>query len=126
MVTDSDFFDSIGMEITELAAAVTRMDEALKLFGKSVDPNESAFALVNETDLSNYQLLSQHPECARRFGAGMRCFSRCEDWHMKHLVSGFDSASINHPGAVVVDIGDGVRSVLQYLAKSIQHVKFVV
>lgn len=126
MVEDPGFFDTIGLETSELAPSASKLIEALKRYGDSGEPNESAFSLANETNLSIFQFLGQNPERARRFGSGMRYFTQGESWDLKHLVSGFDWASFDHPGAVVVDMGGGAGGVSQYLAKSTQHIKFVV
>ena len=126
MITDPGFFDAIGLETSELAPTAGRAIEALKRYGDSGEPNESAFSMVNETTLPIFQFLGQHPERAKRFGSGMRFFTKGESWDLKHLVSGFDWNSVDYPGATVVDMGGGNGSVSQYLAKSTQHIKFIV
>lgn len=45
--------------------------------------------MANGTNLSIFQFLGQHPDRGRRFGAGMRFFTKGEGWDLKHLVSGF-------------------------------------
>lgn len=126
MATDPGFFDAVGLEASELAPTAARVIEALKRYGDSGEPNESAFSMANETTLSIFQFLGQHPERARRFGSGMRFFTKGETWDLKHLVSGFDWASFDHPGATVVDMGGGNGSVSQFLARSTQHITFIV
>lgn len=126
MVTDHGFFDAIGLETSELAPSAGRVIEAMNRYGNSGEQNESAFSMANETTLSIFQFLGQHPERAKRFGSGMRFFTKDEGWDLKHLVSGFGWASVDHPGVTVVDMGGGLGSVSQYLAKSTQHIKFIV
>ncbi|CAD6589380.1 MAG: hypothetical protein ASARMPRED_004019 [Alectoria sarmentosa] len=126
MVTDPGFFDAVGLEASELAPTAGRVIEALKRYGDSGEPNESAFSLANETAVSMYQFLGQHPERARRFGSGMRFFTKGESWDLKHLVSGFDWASVDRPGATVVDVGGNNGSVSQFLAQSTRHITFIV
>ena len=126
MVTDPDFFDAVGLEVAELGPTSVRIFDALAKYRDSGEQNETAFSLANGTDLGIYQFLGQNPERARRFGAGMRFFTKDEGWNLKHLVAGFDWASIDHPGAIVVDMGGGQASVSQVLAKATRNVKFVI
>ena len=126
MVTDPGFLDAVGLETSELAPSAGRVIEAMKQYGNSGEPNESGFSMANETTLSIFQFLGQHPERAKRFGSGMRFFTKDDSWDLKHLVSGFDWASVDHPGVTVVDMGGGLGSVSQYLAKSTQHISFIV
>ena len=126
MVTDPDFFDVVGLQLAELGPTSSSMFDAFSKYGDSGEQNECAFSLANGTDLGIYRFLGQHPERARRFGAGMRFFTKDEGWNLKHLVAGFDWASIDYPGATIVDMGGGQGSVSQVLAKATQHVKFIV
>ena len=126
MVKDPDFFDAVGLETSELGPTSASMFDVLSKYGDSGEPNETAFSLANNTDLGIYQILGQNPERARRFGAGMRFYTKDEGWNLKHLVAGFDWASVDCPGATVVDMGGGQGSVSQVLAKATQNVKFVV
>ena len=126
MVTDSDFFDAMGLQTSDLGPASASVFDALSKYGDSGEPNETAFSLANGTNLSIYQILGQNPERARRFGASMRFYTKDEGWDLKHLVAGFNWASIDYPGATVMDMGGGQGSVSQVLAKATQSVKFVV
>ena len=126
MVTDPDFFDAVGLETAELGPTSASMFDAFSKYGDSGEPNETAFSLANGTDLNIYRFLGQNPERARRFGAGMRFFTKDEGWNLKHLVDGFDWASIDYPGSTVVDMGGGQGSVSRVLAKATQNVKFIV
>ena len=126
MVTESDFFDAIGLETSELGPTSHRIFDAVSKYGDSGEQNETAFSLANGTDLGIYEFLGQYPERARRFGAGMRFFTKDESWNSEHLVTGFDWPSIDQPGATVVDMGGGYGSVSQVLAKETKHIKFVV
>ena len=126
MVTDPDFFDAVGLETAELAPTSGSYIDALSRFKESGEPNETAFALANKSDVGIYQILAKEPERARRFGAGMRFFTKDEGWDLKHLIAGFDWAAIDHPGAVVIDMGGGQGSVSKALAKATKHLKFIV
>lgn len=107
MVTDPDFFDPIGLETSELGPSAGRVIDAVSKYGDSGEQNETAFSLANGTDIGIYQFLGQNPERARRFGAGMRFFTKDEGWDLKHPVAGFDWTSIDYPDTTVVDMGGG-------------------
>lgn len=126
MVTDPDFFDLVGLETSELGPPSVSFFDAISKYGESGEQNETAFSLANGTDLSIYQFLGQNPERARRLGAGMRFLTKDEGWNLKHLVAGFDWASIDYPGATVVDMGGGQGGVSQALVKATKNVKFFV
>ena len=126
MITDPDFFDAVGLETSELASAAGHIVDAFRKYGDSDEQNETGFNMANNTDLGIYQFLAQHPDRARRFGAAMRYWTRDGGWNLKHVVAGFDWASIDYPGATVADMGGGVGSVSQALAKATQNIKFVV
>ena len=126
MATDPGFYDAVGSQVSELAPSASKLIEALRRFGDSGEPNETAFSLANDTSLSIFQFLGQHPERARRFGSGMQFFTKGESWDLKHLIAGFDWASIDKPGATVVDVGGGIGGVSRLLAKATQHITFIV
>ena len=126
MVTDPDFFDAVGLEICEFGPLVGSIINAYSRYGDSDEPNETAYNLANGTDLGFYQFLAQDSERARRFGAAMRFFTKNEGWNSKHLVAGFDWASIDYTGATVVDMGGGQGGVSQVLARATQYIKFIV
>ena len=56
----------------------------------------------------------------------MRFFVRAEGWDLKYLLSGYDWASLDQPGAVVVDVGGGHGAVSQFLAKETRNMKIIV
>ncbi|KAL6716938.1 hypothetical protein ACLMJK_004850 [Lecanora helva] len=126
MATDPDFFDLIGLQLVEFAPVANRAGEALKQYGDSSEPNQTAWNLVNETALPFYEFVAQHPERARRFGAGMRFLARGKSSDLEYLVSAFNWNAIDHAGATVVDVGGGVGSVSQFLARSTKHITFIV
>ena len=118
--------DAVGLLTTELAPASARMADALAKWGNSGEPNQTAYSLQNDTCLSTYQFLSRHPDRARRFGAGMRYFTKDEGWNLKYLLMAFDWAAIDRPGSVVIDVGGGHGSVSQFLARETAHIHFIV
>ena len=119
---------AVGLEACELAPAADSVVDALAKWGESGEQHECGYSLEHNTQGKGiYAFLGTHPERAKRFGAGMKYFTKSEDWDLKHLVSGFDWAALDtKPGAVVVDVGGGHGSVSQYLARATKNLHFVV
>ncbi|MCJ1449519.1 MAG: hypothetical protein MMC23_010039 [Stictis urceolatum] len=116
----------VGLLVEEEAPASAALIDVIEKFGDDGEPAHSAWSAHNGTSLSMFEALSQNPECARRFGAGMRFFTRGEGWDLKHLLAGFDWASVDCPGSVVIDVGGGQGSVSQFLARNTENLRFVV
>lgn len=123
-VTMPAFCDGIGLQIEELAPVAARTIDAVRKFGDSGEPNETAFALQHGLPIFEY--LGKYPEKGRRFGSAMRFYTMGRDYSLQHLIKGYDWASIDHLGATVVDVGGGHGSVSQALAKVTKHITFTV
>ena len=127
LVTDPDFADAIGMQIEELAPSGSRFIEAMEKFGQDAqEPNQNAFALLNDTDKGTYGFFGQHPERARRFGAAMRFYTHGSSWGLRHILNAFDFSSLDYPGALIVDVAGGHGQVSQYLARHTKNTRFLV
>ncbi|MCJ1281752.1 hypothetical protein MMC26_001075 [Xylographa opegraphella] len=125
-VTDAAFCDTMGMLTCEVDPCYGKVVDVLASYPDSGAPNETAYGLAHGTSLPMYAFLTEHPERARRFGSAMRWFTKDEVWDLKHLVSSYDWASLDRPGAVLVDVGGGEGGVAQVLAAATQQLKFVV
>ncbi|KAL8772303.1 MAG: hypothetical protein Q9209_002515 [Squamulea sp. 1 TL-2023] len=123
-VTLPDFHDGIGLQADELAPVAANTVSAVRKFGDSGEPHETAFALQNGMPI--FEVFGKNPERGRRFGAAMRCYTKGEGYDLRHLIKGYNWSSLDHPGAVVVDVGGGHGSVSQALARSTKHIKYVV
>lgn len=123
-VTLPDFHEGIGLQADELAPVAAKTVDAVRTFNDSGEPYETAFALQNGMPI--FEVLGKYPERGRRFGAAMRCYTKGEGYDLRHLVEGYDWGSIDHPGAVVVDVGGGHGSVSQALARSTKDIRYVV
>ena len=144
IAVDSDSNDAIGMELDEWWPASTYLLDALRKFGDDGEQNETAFALAEQArnaldgaerngnikeDVplrSTYDIFAQHPKRGRRFGAGMRYFTKDAQFDLRHLLSGFDWSGVDAPGAIVVDVGGGIGSVSHFLARNTKHLHFVI
>ncbi|KAI4277153.1 MAG: hypothetical protein L6R38_005497 [Xanthoria sp. 2 TBL-2021] len=123
-ITLPDFHEGIGLQADELAPVAAKTVDAVRTFNDSGEPYETAFALQNEMPI--FEVLGKYPERGRRFGAAMRCYTKGEGYDLRHLVEGYDWRSIDHPGAVVVDVGGGHGSVSQALARATKDIQYVV
>ena len=126
--TKPGFADYVYCHLDHFAPTAQRYIEAQEKSKFSEEPNETAFAVFhgNTNAPSAYALLGSMPETAMRFASGLGYMAAGEAWHTKHLLAGFDWASADKPGAVVVDLGGGEGYVSQFLARNTQHLKFVV
>lgn len=136
LATDPDFADALGMALEEVGPATGFVLEAIQRFGESGEQNETGFAMLNQAVaqkdgtlgplLSIFGVLGQNPERGRRFGTAMRFYSKGATQALEYLLNGFDWASLDKPGSVLVDVGGGIGSVSQFLARHTQNLRFVV
>lgn len=76
--------------LTEITAATTyRMAEMTAQYQGSEKPNETAFNIALQTDLSFFGYLSQNPAVAAELAAGMKVLGGKDGTHTRHLISGF-------------------------------------
>ena len=136
LATDHEFADGIGLQLDEVGPASIFTLEALSRFGESGEQKETGFALLNQTIdreagavgplQSIFDILGQNPERGRRFGVAMQYYTKGPTQDLRHVVAGFNWASIDRPGSVMVDVGGGHGAVSQYLAQHTEHLSFVV
>lgn len=124
--TDSNAFDAIGMVLEELIPASQHIMPAIARYPGTGEPNETAYNIANDTALPMFQFLAQHPERARRFGAGMKFFTQGGGYDLRHLIAGYNWESLDRPGAVLVDVGGGHGAVSQGLASVTANLRFIV
>lgn len=126
MVEDPGFLDNVGMWTREVAPALSKTTEALARFPDSGEPNETAYAIANGTELDMFSFLADKPERARRFGQSMKFYTKGEACNIKHLTSSYDWAALDKPDTVLVDVGGGHGGVVQHLADTTKNMTFIV
>lgn len=126
LVLDRESLAAAGFISSDLAPSSLRVVDAIRRYPGSGEPNETGFNIENNTNLPYYTFLAQNPERMKRFGTGMQFFSRGGALDLQHLVNGYPWKSIDHPGAVVVDLGGGLGTVSKGLAAATENIKFVV
>lgn len=102
-----------------------KMPEMSEKWHGSEEKNQTAFNVAFDTELPMFGWLRGQPEHARRFAGLMGAMRSSPAWHVRHLVDGWDWASLSR-GAKVVDVGgsEGHASVL--LAQKYPELKFTV
>lgn len=117
LATDSDAFDAVGMMTCEHGPAFNKFIEAQTKYPNSGEQKETGWCIENDSSLPLFSFLASHPDRARRFGTGMRWFTKGEVWDLKHLTAAHDWKSLDRTDAVLVDVGGGQGGVAQVLAK---------
>jgi 6-hydroxytryprostatin B O-methyltransferase len=84
-----------------VAPSVAAMVTAHERWPDSTAPNETAFNAAFNTDLPMYEYIAKQPELYKLFGRLMDGQARSPACDVKHLVNGFDWASLGK--ATVVD-----------------------
>jgi hypothetical protein len=82
------------------------------------------FSLANNPNLSFYDVLSNSPERARRFGQAMSFYTTGEGYALLHLTSGYPWADVS--SGTVVDLGGSHGDAAFALARAHPHLKLVV
>ncbi|KAK2593655.1 hypothetical protein QQS21_008659 [Conoideocrella luteorostrata] len=127
LVTETGLRDLLGLELEDIAPASSKLIEVWEKYGQdAAEPSRSAFSLHNESDKPAYAILASQPERARRFGGAMGFLTKGESWNLSHLLAAFDWATIDKPGAQIVDVGGGIGTVSKFLAQHTKDVRFVV
>ena len=127
LVTNTGLADSVGLQTEELGPAGSRLVDAWDKWGQDTkEPNRTAFALVNETNGSIFDVLAKNPERGRRFNSSMRFYTSDYTWDLRHILSAYDWKALDRSGALVVDVGGGNGQVSQFLARNTNKLSFLV
>ncbi|KAJ3570315.1 hypothetical protein NPX13_g5772 [Xylaria arbuscula] len=103
LAEDKVVHDWVGSSTDDLWQAAAQTCNAIDKWSASQEPNETGFALANETDPSIYLEFSKHPERARRFGNAMRAFTEGTGFELSHIVESFSWDDLKN--GIVVDVG---------------------
>ncbi|KAF3025037.1 hypothetical protein E8E14_014355 [Neopestalotiopsis sp. 37M] len=124
LAEDSVFRDWVAWNVQDLWPATSRTVAAMAKYPKSEEPNETGFALFNETDKPVYEFFSDHPEKARRFANVMRALSNRSDLALTHTVTGYDWRALGY--GTVVDVGGSEGDMSIAIANVFPDLSFVV
>lgn len=86
----------------DTAPMAMKLVEATEKWGDTRSKTETAFNLALGTDLAFFKYLSSNPQFTQKFSGYMKNVTASEGTSIKHLVNGFDWASLGN--AIVVDV----------------------
>lgn len=124
LAEDSGMHDWVGVHTDEIWQASAQTCNALAKWPMSEEPNQTGFSLANQSDKSMYEILSQFPERAQRFGNSMNSYVQGAGYDLAHIV---DNWSWDELGSgTVVDVGGSEGFVCLALARKFPSLSFVV
>ncbi|KAI1391008.1 S-adenosyl-L-methionine-dependent methyltransferase [Hypoxylon trugodes] len=124
LAEDQVVHDWVGANTDDMWQAAAQTCNALASFPGSQEPNETGFALANQTIKSMYEFLSEHPERARRFGNAMRCFTEGPGFELSHITDNFPWGDLGN--GTVIDVGGSRGFVCLELARKFPLLSCVV
>ena len=125
LVKDPSFMNWARFLTDYSVPSAYRLPEATQRWGKTESKNETAFNLAMDVTEPFFDYLRQRKETNSMFMSYMRNVASTEGVSFKHLVNGFDWASLPL-GATVVDVGGSGGHASVALAKQYPHLNFVV
>lgn len=100
--TDQDFHDWAIFMCDISAPTAASMAEAHKRWPEDTEKMHTAYNIAFNHELPFFQHLGKSPERHKQFAGYMRSVTTSQGTHMKHLVEGFDWASLGE--VLVVDV----------------------
>ncbi|KAL6712852.1 hypothetical protein ACLMJK_009564 [Lecanora helva] len=94
----------MGVGCEEMWPAALKTVEAMDKWPGSQEPNETGFALANQSTESMYQVLESDRSRAKRFGEAMSLFASNKGMEPHHILDNYDWETIVGSG-LVVDLG---------------------
>ncbi|KAI1874559.1 hypothetical protein JX265_004767 [Neoarthrinium moseri] len=125
LVEDQGLYNWLRFSTDDLWHAACRTGDALAQFPGSEEPNETGFALSNETSKDMFHFLSEHPQRAERFAAAMRFFTQRPGLEPVHVVENYAWEAIRE-GGTIVDVGGSHGIISIELARQFPSLNFVV
>jgi len=100
LAEDQQIHDWVRVSTDELWQGAAQTVNAIANFPRSQEPNQTGFALANDTDKPVFEFFDQYPDRAKRFGNAMVSYTSGTGYELEHLIRGFDWSSLGH-GSVV-------------------------
>jgi 6-hydroxytryprostatin B O-methyltransferase len=101
-VTNPGMLDWALYMAEQSAPGAMKLVDATEKWGATEEKNQTAFNIARNTDLPFFDYIAKSPELSKKFSAYMRNVTSSEGSSLKHLVNGFDWASLGD--ATVVDV----------------------
>ncbi|KAK1757018.1 S-adenosyl-L-methionine-dependent methyltransferase [Echria macrotheca] len=125
LAEDAELHNWVEYATHELWLAAYHTPDAMQKFPGSGEPNETGFAVANNTDKSLFAFFSDHPDRLARFAAVMRFVTKRPELGPELVVDAFPWASLPE-GGTVVDVGGSHGLVCFELARRFPQLHFVV
>ncbi|KAI0152986.1 S-adenosyl-L-methionine-dependent methyltransferase [Xylariaceae sp. FL1272] len=103
LAEDQIMYDWVSINAGELWQAAAQTCNAWHKWPGSQEPNQTGFALANNTELSMYAELSRFPERSRRFGNSMRAYTQGTGFELHHVVENLPWD--DYKKGTIVDVG---------------------
>ncbi|CAG8949343.1 hypothetical protein HYFRA_00004969 [Hymenoscyphus fraxineus] len=115
---------TVGMLADEMFPAAACLSRAMRRYGTSMKPTETAWALANDAHLPMVEELeAEHPERAAQFAAFMK-YNWSVQQPLQPLIDNFDWAALG--AQHIVDVGGGMGHASIALAKAFPELTFTV
>jgi hypothetical protein len=101
-VTSSNLYDWALYMTNASAPTAAKLVQATEKWGSTESKNETAYNLAMSTDLPFFDHMAQDPKMMKQFASYMKNVTASSATSMKHLVRGYDWASLKD--ATVVDV----------------------
>lgn len=125
LLTKPNLFDwAVFMCETSMPTAAKMVEASIK-WPDSTEKNETAYNVAFNTDLPFFTHLSQNPGRTKQFSGYMKSVTDSEGTDLKHLINGFDWASLPS-GSTVVDVGGSTGHGTFALAETFPDLRFIV
>ncbi|KAI9713788.1 MAG: hypothetical protein M1820_000518 [Bogoriella megaspora] len=124
LAEDSQLADWVGASTDDLWQAAAQTVNAMVKFPRSQEPNETGFALANNSSKDAFSILGEHPDRALRFRSAMKAWTEGSGYDLKYLVESFPWQDIGD--GTVVDVGGSNGFVCTRLAAEFPGLHFVV
>ncbi|KAK8016791.1 O-methyltransferase [Apiospora rasikravindrae] len=132
--TDPVMHDLMGLKILDNGIHVGFISQALERYPKADEPTDSAAAVLHaglegkqphEQRSTWFEILEQEPARSGRARTAMNMMDKRDGVSLRHLVNGYDWASLPQ-GSLVVDLGGGHGDAVVAVASKFPHLKFMV
>lgn len=122
---DEAIHSYLRFKTDDLWHAAFHLCDAVAKWPGSEEPNQTGFAVANQTDKSMFDYLSDHPEKSKAFANAMRSFARRPGLEPKYIVENYPWGSLPD-GATVVDVGGSHGLIAIELARAFPKLQLVV
>lgn len=123
-VTNNSLYNWALFMINASAATANKLVEATENWGATEKKNETAYNLIMNTNLPFFDHLAKSPDLTKQFAGYMKSVTASEGTSLKHLLSGFNWASLGT--TTVVDVGGSSGHASIAIATAFPQLNFIV